>query len=271
MSINGVVEREAAFFDEIADDFFHLSEQEQKKLLLVDMATVISNYPNHYQFAYNLMGEIKGKEILDMGCGDGKSSVIMAKKGAMVQAFDVSEKSLEIAKIRAKINNISDKIEFKKIFAERMEYPSAYFDLVFGVAILHHINLEESSKEIARVLKPGGMAIFIEPIAFSPLIVKIRNLPLIKALVPNKGKQFLITEDERQINYQDLDFFRKHFSVVSYSAFQLFSRLDRIIGGYPIKRNKWLIALINQFDRFLLTRFSRLSRFGRWGIIKLVK
>ena len=72
-------EKEAAFFDEIADGMLASAKDEQESLLLVDVDVALKSYADYYQYAYNQLEDITGKRILDMGCGSGKSSVILAK------------------------------------------------------------------------------------------------------------------------------------------------------------------------------------------------
>ena len=59
--------------------------------------------------------------------------------------------------------------------AEAMTFEADKFDLVIGEAILHHLDLETSYREIARVLKPDGRAIFMEPLGHNPAINAFRN------------------------------------------------------------------------------------------------
>lgn len=264
-------EKEASFFDEIAEGFLTLSKEDQMSLLFVDVEVALSNYPDYYQYAYSLLGDIKGKRILDMGCGSGKSSVILAKKGAFVIAFDISEKYVEVTALRASLNGVEDKIKVERMAAENVREDSESFDFAFGVGILHHLDFKLGIAEIARVLKSGGQGIFIEPIAFSPTLRRLRNLALVRKVVPNIGKELLITEDERQLYEEDLEFLKKNFKVAKCKSFQLLSRLDRVIGGYPVRRGERLINWINGFDRILLDRFGFLSQFGRWGVIQVIK
>lgn len=263
--------REASFFDEKAEKVLALPQADQESLLFIDQNIVFENYPDYYQYAYNILGDINGKILLDMGCGSGKSSVLLAKKGAVVAAFDISPKFVEIARLRARINEVQDQVRVEQMVAEDMAYDTESFDCVFGVGVLHHINIERAASEIFRVLKNNGQAVFIEPIVFSPLLRKLRNLSLVRKIVPNKGNNLLITEDERQLVEEDLKSFKNLFKFVDYKSFQLFSRLDRIIGGYPATRNKKLIALINRLDRILLDNFYFLAKYGRWAVIRLAK
>src|SRR3546814_16824046 len=54
--------------------------------------------------------------------------------------------------------------------AEAMTFPDDSFDLVFGSGIIHHLDIDRAFGEIARVLRPGGRAVFIEPLGLNPAI-----------------------------------------------------------------------------------------------------
>ena len=177
IKLSDVQQREASFFDEVAEKFLALSgsENDKESSLIVNAEKAIEEYSDYYQYAYKFLGDVKGKNILDMGCGSGKSSVILAKKGAFVNAFDVSPKYVEVTRLRARINKVEDKITCTQMTAETMKYDSNSFDNVFGVGVLHHIDIMRGGREIFRVLKDDGVAVFIEPIAFSPFLRKIRT------------------------------------------------------------------------------------------------
>ena len=92
-----------------------------------------------------------------------------------------------------------------------------------------------------------------------------------KKYVPNEGSDLFITEDERQLYLEDMEIFKNIFKTVDYKSFQIFSRLDRLICGYPVDRNNKLVSMLNSFDAVLLKRCPFLSKYGRWGVIKLGK
>src|SRR3546814_13720576 len=60
--------------------------------------------------------------------------------------------------------------------AEAMDFPDDSFDLVFGSGIIHHLDIDRAFAEIARVLRPGGRAVFVEPPGLNPAIEIYRRL-----------------------------------------------------------------------------------------------
>jgi len=99
------------------------------------------------------------RSVLDIGCGDGRASGILAGEyGLKVTAFDIDAKAIEVARHRY------PNIDFSVLDAQDM---SRFADNSFDAAITNAINLiptvEERHKclaEIARVLKPGGVFIY---------------------------------------------------------------------------------------------------------------
>jgi len=102
-----------------------------------------------------LLGNVKDKEVLDLGCGTGVYTKILAKKGAKVKGIDISEKEIEIAK------RINPKIEFKVGNAEKLPYKNEEFDIVLAALVLEHFkNWNKVLKEINRVLRKNGLFVF---------------------------------------------------------------------------------------------------------------
>ena len=194
-------------------------------------------------------------KVLDLGCGSGQSSVILAKLGHKVDALDISSKAIEIAKKRTKINKVDHSVTFGVSSVESLEFDDNTFDLVFGVGLLHHVNIDTASPEINRVMKPGAKAIFIEPIVFSSILDTIRHLKVVTYFVPDEGAEVLITEDEHQITKEEYRILENNFSKVNYKSFRLISRLDRIISGYPVNENNPVVKLLNLVDRFYSNSF----------------
>jgi len=194
---------------------------------------------NSLRPAYEFMPKIgdPGITVLDYGCGAGWTALLLAKKAENVKAFDISEGRIEVLKKYIEHNNI-DNLDAIVANGEDMPYDNETIDYVFGNAILHHLILEDCLPEIARVLKPGGHAVFCEPYAHNPFINAFRFI----------NHHFL--EDhvgtDRPLKAQDIEVFEKYFTEVEFVGSSLFS--DRV---------RSLFAL----DRFLL-RLPFLSRYS---------
>jgi len=82
----------------------------------------------------------KGKKVLEIGCGIGTDTMNFARAGAQVTAVDLTEKSLEVARQRAKVFGLDDKITFYQANAEKLSetVPVQKYDLVYSFGVIHH-------------------------------------------------------------------------------------------------------------------------------------
>jgi len=122
------------------------------------------------------MGPIKGKKILDLGCGLGDAAVYFAMQGAQVTAVDISPGMIKVLKRLAAREKVSGRIKGMRAVGEKLPFKSGSFDFVYGNGVLHHLDCSVSGPEISRVLKKGGRGIFIEPLAYNPVIEVYRHL-----------------------------------------------------------------------------------------------
>lgn len=124
--------------------------------------------------AFESLSPVKGKRLLDLGCGAGETSVYFAGQGALVTAADISPEMVAVGRRLAARHDV--RVEFLTTAAEKLPFPDGHFDAVFGNGVLHHVDLIPALKEIRRVLKPGGKAVFIEPLKHNPVIGLYRRL-----------------------------------------------------------------------------------------------
>ena len=82
----------------------------------------------------------KGKKVLEIGCGIGTDTINFARAGAKVTAVDLTENSLAVARQRAEVFGLSDRVNFYQANAERLSdyIPADTYDLVYSFGVIHH-------------------------------------------------------------------------------------------------------------------------------------
>ncbi len=103
---------------------------------------------------------LRGKRVLDVGCGGGLLSEGMAALGAEVTGIDLSEKPLGVARLH--LLESGHKVDYRKISVEQLadEMPAS-FDTVTCLEMLEHVpNPSSTITACARLVKPGGQVFF---------------------------------------------------------------------------------------------------------------
>ena len=104
----------------------------------------------------NFKRSLKGKKVLDIGCGGGLVSESLSLKGAFVTAIDENNRNLNQAKNHAKINSL--KINYiKSSFDNFYKKNKNKFDLILCLEVLEHIdNFKKTLQQITTLVKPKG-------------------------------------------------------------------------------------------------------------------
>jgi 2-polyprenyl-3-methyl-5-hydroxy-6-metoxy-1,4-benzoquinol methylase len=178
-----------------------------------------------------------GQRLLDFGCGPGLYSVLFASVGYEVHGFDIAPANVAHARRLAERYGVADRTHLSVGMAEALDHADDSIDVVVGVDILHHVDIGRAMREVRRVLKPGGVAIFREPVA-APLFDALRNTRVVRAFWPNSASlDRHTTEDERKLSAADLRTIRELFPDTETRYFRLFSRLTRLgVSQRPLER-----------------------------------
>lgn len=224
--------------------------------------------PRHYaawptQYVYTQMrdalGDLHGKRVLEYGCGEGWITRDLARLGGRVCAFDISSQAAENTKRVLADANVLDRCSVEVMPAERLSYADESFDLAVGFAIIHHLDLPAALKELHRVLKPGGVAYFAEPLATNPAIQFYRRIT----------PQYR-TADERPLELAKLPALLGAFHSFEHREFYLTAlgavALTYLPGGARVFPR--LSAPLHRLDRGL---FRLIPGLGRWAWYTLVK
>ena len=103
-----------------------------------------------------LMKEHGTDSVLEVGCGNGRDSILFAKSGFRATSIDIVPKAIELAKGNAKKSKVD--IDFRVASVEKLPFDDESFGAVFTLSVLHSTNLKKSLPEVVRVLKPDGIA-----------------------------------------------------------------------------------------------------------------
>ncbi|WP_216618019.1 class I SAM-dependent methyltransferase [Corallococcus carmarthensis] len=240
---------EARFFDRIA-------EKLAKDLRPTDPLTV-ARYARPRRPWYNkerrfqLLGDLRGRRVLDVGCGEGSNAVLMARFGAEVLGIDVSPGSIALCQRRAELDGVAQRTRFTCAPLDTVELPPGSFDVIWGDGVLHHLipELDTVMEKLTGWAKPGALFVFSEPVCLSPWLRRLRmNLPIHTDATP----------DERPLEAPELALLRAHLPGLRMRWFSMLSRLDRYV---LVQRNyersprprRLLSDLLGLIDRAVLS------------------
>lgn len=110
--------------------------------------------PQHLKRIDRILPLRAGERVLEVGCGQGHLTTRLAERGIDVVGIDANPNAADIAG--------SDRVVCMR--AEQLEFPDDEFDAIVSVHAIEHIpGLGQAAREMARVLKPRGRALFIYP------------------------------------------------------------------------------------------------------------
>jgi SAM-dependent methyltransferase len=223
------------------------------------------------EFPFYILGDVAGKYILELGCGDGGNAILLALRGAEVVGIDISPRAIEIARHRAALHGVSARTTFIAKPMELFQTPGCRkFDIVCGWAVLHHLIpvLEATMAQLRETAAPGALFLFLEPISLWHWLRRLRLL----LPIPTLG-----TPDERPLERAEMPILRKVIPEMQIHYFNALIRAaDRFLLGACYEdfspAARMFYDVLARIDDFCLNRLgltglaSSAALYGRtWG------
>lgn len=184
-----------------------------------------------------LNGACHGKSIVDIGCGNGITSIAFAQIGLDVTCIEPDKSDLvgtgAIKKL-AKDKNLYQRIKCLNEFAEKIPFEDNSFDFAFARQSLHHANnLDNYCKEVFRVLKPGG------------IFLTVRD----HVIFNNKDKEWFLETHPLHKFYGGENAFRKEeyvnaFENAGFQVEKILGHYESPINYFPMKKYQYQISKI---------------------------
>jgi 2-polyprenyl-3-methyl-5-hydroxy-6-metoxy-1,4-benzoquinol methylase len=235
----------------------------------VDPARIPFANREHVEFltdAVSRLGPLAGQRVLEVGAGGGSLAVWLAQQGAEVVGIDVSPGILEVARKRAAVNGVSDRVTFVCVPIEEFDPVAAglghdRYDAIIGNNVVHHFDRDLAMRSIGRLLAPGAVAVFCEPVLFLPEWTRtVRN----SRLVTRRFPMHTHSPDERSLDGRDFTVMRRWFGRVDWVPYQVLCRVQNFV---ELSDRAW--HRLEAVDRVILRRLPFTRRICRIAVITL--
>ena len=215
--------------------------------------------------AIGRLGPLAGRRVLEVGAGGGSLAVCLAQQGAEVVAIDVSPDIVEVAAGRARLEGVADRTTFVHGSIETFDpvaagLPYRRFDAIIGNMVMAHFEWDPALGNLGRLLAPGALAVFCEPVVFRPRIVRtLRKLRLAGWRAPLSP-----LPAERFLDRADIATLRRWFRHVAWTPHRPLGGLRNSAHLSDPPQHRLAIT-----DRALLARLPFTARLCRVAVIEL--
>jgi SAM-dependent methyltransferase len=194
------------------------------------------------EYAFYLLGDVRGKTVLDFGCGSGENLLPLIKRGARVRGLDISPDLIALARQRLDKAGLDATVTVGTAYETGL--PEESVDVIFSIALIHHLDIPSLSREMRRILKKTGRVIIQEPIRFSKGYDRLR-----KMLPAHED----ISEHEHPLSREELAAVCEPFKPegLRYFRLPLIPLLERISPqGLIWTMDRWLIRHVPMANRY---------------------
>ncbi|ESP88287.1 class I SAM-dependent methyltransferase [Candidatus Halobonum tyrrellensis] len=108
----------------------------------------------------NALGPVEGDDVLEIACGTGRFTALLAERGADIVGLDISEAMLAQGREKARRAGVGERIEFIRGDAARLPFPDDHFDTVFAMRFFHLA--ETPAKFLAEMARVSKRTVFFD-------------------------------------------------------------------------------------------------------------
>jgi 2-polyprenyl-3-methyl-5-hydroxy-6-metoxy-1,4-benzoquinol methylase len=168
---------------------------------------------------------VRGKKVLDYGCGPADFGLWMATEGADVTLLDLSPAAIEVGLKRARASGVT--VRGISADASRLDMlRDQEFDMVFACAALHHtLKYPDAVEELARVMKPGARVVLCETWGGNPVLNAARKIRALAAREKEEQGEDII------LSKKELRALEPYFADVRVDTMNLFAMGKRVLRG----------------------------------------
>jgi len=187
------------------------------------------------QAVLSALGPLEEKRVLEVACGTGRFTVMMAQQGAEITGLDISGAMLAQGRRKAKAAGVDDNVEFMRGDAARLPFPDDHFDAVFAMRFFHLADRPVTFlRELRRVSK--GQVFFDTFNLESTRMLYNRFLPMGSRLYSRTAVESLLADAELNLVSESHDFVLPYgfYRSLPRSVARPFRKLDVAVGNTPI-------------------------------------
>lgn len=214
-----------------------------------------SDTPYPLEYAFHLLGDVRGKTVLDIGCGTGENIIPLARRGARVIGIDISPDLVALANERLRNTNTDAIVKVGSAYETGL--PTNSVDAIFCIALIHHLHIPTVRNELDRVLAKDGFLIVGEPIRFSATYDRLRKL------LPCREE---VSPYEHPLTGSELATFTEIFRIdcIRYFRLPFIPLIEGSIPAWILPPNKlWNV------DRWVLKHFCYVSKYATTVTMRL--
>lgn len=148
------------------DKYETRGNQNWREMMTRDPRRFNAYQQGRYDWILKMLGDVRGKRVLDAGCGGGSLSFLLARGGADVEGIEFDERGVAFARGNLTSADPHGRLicHFQKASVYEVPFPDNAFDAVASCEVIEHLaEPERMLSEVKRVLKPGGIFVLTTP------------------------------------------------------------------------------------------------------------